>query len=225
MFGLQASSEFGPRFRVGWDWFGPRVWVFDTGCPGSDGCFFLTRLLHNFPALFSLLPAAFPLPISIPFLPFPLCLSSLFSSSKFCGLKIPKTIDLRTFRKTQFFDLDYRQRRLQKGIKHTLSYYAIVRDPSCDGNWAFDIGFRVVWDSSGKLETRPTLFEIFLSLVFSFFSLFTGILRCSESLGLKAERGAVLISRGIREIRQLSENSPVFRWLIFFFPFFLFLFP
>ena len=84
--------------------------------------------------VFSLLHAAFPLSISIPFLPFPLCLSPLFSSLKFCGLKIPKTIDLRTFRKTQFFDLDTDDDAYEKAQNIPMRYCAIVRDPSRDDN-------------------------------------------------------------------------------------------
>ena len=88
---------------------------------------FVTRLRPIFQRVFSLLPAAFPLPISVLFLPFSLCLSSFFPSSKFCGLKVPKTLYLRTFRKTQIFKLGYRRRRLWKDTKRTLSYCAFVR--------------------------------------------------------------------------------------------------
>ena len=69
--------------------------------------------LPNFYAIFwhifSLLLAAFSLSILVLFLPFSLYLSSLFPSSKFCGLKVSKTTDLRTFRKIKFSDLGYRR--------------------------------------------------------------------------------------------------------------------
>ena len=91
--------------------------VLGLGWPGSMDLVFLNRLRPIFRRIFSLLSAAFSLPISVLFLPFPLCLSSFFPSSKFSGLKVPKTTDLRTFRKTQFFDLGYRRRCLRKGTK------------------------------------------------------------------------------------------------------------
>ena len=49
-----------------------------------------------------------------------------------------------------------------------------------------------------------------LSLIFSFFSLFAGILIGSGSRGLKAERGVAVVSGGIRETRRSPENSRVF---------------
>ena len=52
-----------------------------------------------------------------------------------------------------------------------------------------------------------------LSLVFSFFSLLAGNMRCSGSRGLKAERGAVVVSRGIYETRR----SEFFFLFLFFF--------
>ena len=129
---------------------------------------FLTRLRHIFRRGSSLLSVAFSLPILVPFLPFPLFLLFLFPSWTFCGSTIPTTTYLRTFKKTQFFDLGYKRRRVRKSTKRTLSYCAILRNPSRDDNYAFGIGFRVVWDSSEKLETRRR-YSKSLSLVFSYF--------------------------------------------------------
>ena len=56
-----------------------------------------------------------------------------------------------------------------------------------------------------------------LSLVFSFFPPFVGILIGSGSRGLKAGHGVAVVSRGVRETRWSPENSRVFRRLNFFF--------
>ena len=185
---------------------------------------FLTRLRPIFQRVFSLLPATFPLLIFVLFLPFPLYLSSFFLFWEFCGLKVPKTTDLRTIRKIQFFDLGYRRRRLRKSTKHTLSYYAFVRDPSRGGNSSFGVGFGWFEGSSEKLDTRRHLYEISLSLVFSFFSPFIGILIGAGSVGLKDGRGVAVISRGICKTRRSPENSATkfFFSVFFFFPFFSF---
>ena len=56
-----------------------------------------------------------------------------------------------------------------------------------------------------------------LSLVFSFFSLFAGILIDSGSRGLKAKRGVAVVSRGVHETRRSSFFS-FFLFLFLFFP-------
>ena len=58
-----------------------------------------------------------------------------------------------------------------------------------------------------------------LSLVFSLFSPFAGILIGAGSRGLKAGHGVAVVSRGVRETRWPPENSRVFRRLEFFFSF------
>ena len=70
-----------------------------------------------------------------------------------------------------------------------------------------------------KLETRRRLSEISLSLVFSFFSPFLGILIGARSRGLKAGRGVAVVLRWVCETRRSPENSRVFRRLSFFFLF------
>ena len=49
-----------------------------------------------------------------------------------------------------------------------------------------------------------------LSLVFSFFSLFVGILINSGSRGLKAERDVAVVLRGVCETRRSPKKSRVF---------------
>ena len=67
-----------------------------------------------------------------------------------------------------------------------------------------------------------------LSLVFSFFSPFAGILIGAGSRGLKIRRGVAVVSLGVRETRRSLKNSRVFRrlrfffFVFFFFPFFFF---
>ena len=127
-----------------------------------------TRLRPIFRRVFSLLPVAFPLPISVLFLPFPLYLSSFFLFWEFCGLKVPKTTDLRTIRKTQFSDLGYRRLRLRKSTKRTLSYCAFVRDPSRGGNRSFGVDLRVVWGLVGETgHSRTFVRNLSLSLSLS----------------------------------------------------------
>ena len=81
-----------PRFHgLDLDWFEPRSGYSVRADPDPMDPSSLPDFCAIFWCIFSLLPVAFPLPISVLFLPFPLCLSSLFSSSKFCGLKVPIT--------------------------------------------------------------------------------------------------------------------------------------
>ena len=217
--GLRLGLSLGPGY-------------FGSGWPGSDGSFFLTRLLRNFSTRFISPSHGISVADFDPLSSFPLYFSSFFPSSKFCRLKVSKTTDLRTFRKTQFFDLGDRRRRLWKGTKCTLSYCAIVTDPSRGVNWAFGVGFRGGLGLVREIRNSPMLSEISLSLslslsfslVFSLFSLFAGILIGSESRGLKVERGVAVVSRGIRETRPLLENSRVFWPLSFFFFVFVFFF-
>ena len=83
--------------------------------------------------------------------------------------------------------------------------------------------------SSEKLETCRRLSEISLSLVFSFFSPFAGILAGAGSCGLKAGRGVVVVSRGVRETRRSPKNSSFPATEFFFYRFlslfFFFFFP
>ena len=69
----------------------------------------------------------------------------------------------------------------------------------------------------------PTFIQnLSLSLVFSFFSLFAGMLIGVGSRGLKAGRGVAVISCGVHETWRSLENSRVFWQLSFFFVFFFF---
>ena len=57
----------------------------------------------------------------------------------------------------------------------------------------------VVTEHLASFGNSPTLSEISLSLVFSFFSLVAGILINSRSCGLKVEQGVNVVSRGVCE--------------------------
>ena len=155
--------------------------VLGLGWLGSVDLVFLTRLRPIFRQVFSLLPAVFLLPISVLFLSFPLYLSFFFLFWEFCGLKVPKTTDLRRLEKPNFLTSvtdDGAYTKAQNAPWVIVLSLGILLVVVTD---RFVSVFGWFGGSSEKLETRRRLSEISLSRIFFLFSLCRYSNRCWES--------------------------------------------